>query len=384
MNLIESFRGIFSLPALSVSGWGLAMTFFACIFIVLTKRWHGYLSMDESEGIQKFHTEPTPRVGGISIVLGVLVASGMADAEAQKILLPILLAGMPAFLFGLAEDLTKRVSVMKRLLATFASGVLAWWLTDYSLGRVDVWGLDALLQFTVVSIIFTAFAVGGVSNAINIIDGFNGLASMTSSLAFVGYALIAYQVGDHTLASVSMVLSACVLGFFWVNWPLGKIFLGDGGSYFVGFALAWVAVMLLDRNESVSSFAVLLVCVHPVIEAVFSIFRRKIKKAHPGHPDRLHFHSLVKKRYVRRWFPSLSTGWRNSITGLLVGGMTLTAVLIGGLSYDSGGLSILAFAAFGLGYIAIYARMVRHHWCSPIEFLMVTPERKLARVRLRT
>jgi UDP-N-acetylmuramyl pentapeptide phosphotransferase/UDP-N-acetylglucosamine-1-phosphate transferase len=373
MNLIDSVRGIFSLPALSVAGWGFAVTFSACIFLVLTKRWHGFLSMDESEGIQKFHTAPTPRVGGIPIVLGVLVAWAMAGAEVQKMLLPVLMAGMPAFLFGLAEDLTKRVSVMKRLIATFASGVMAWWITDYSLGRVDVWGLDVLLQFTLVSVVFTAFAVGGVANAINIIDGFNGLASTASSLAFLGYGLIAYQVGDHTLASGSLVLAFCVWGFFWVNWPLGKIFLGDGGSYFVGFALAWVAVMLLDRNQSVSAFAVLLVCVHPVIEVVFSVYRRKIKRAHPGHPDRLHFHSLVKQRYVRRWFPSLSTGWRNSITGLLVGGMTLTSAVIGTLFYESLGLSVLAFVVLGLGYVAIYARMVRHHWCSPIEFLLVKP-----------
>jgi UDP-N-acetylmuramyl pentapeptide phosphotransferase/UDP-N-acetylglucosamine-1-phosphate transferase len=380
MNIIESAMGVASLPALTAAGWGFSVTFISCIFLVLTKRWHGFLSMDAAEGIQKFHTAPTPRVGGVPIILGVLVACAMAAPELQKILLPIVLAGMPAFIFGLAEDLTKRVSVMKRLLATFASGVLAWMITDYSLGRVDVWGFDALLQFTAVSVVFTAFAVGGVANAINIIDGFNGLASTASSLAFLGYALIAYQVGDYTLASVSLMLAACVWGFFWVNWPLGKIFLGDGGSYFVGFALAWIAVMLLDRNESVTAFAVLLVCVHPVIEVIFSIYRRKIKRVHPGHPDRLHFHSLVKQRYVRRWFPSLSTGLRNSITGLLVGGMTLTSAVIGNFFYESLSLSIAAFFVLGLGYVAIYARMVRHHWCSPIEFLLVKPGRVLARV----
>ena len=373
MNLIESVRGVFSLPALSAAGWGLAVTFCACIFLVLTKRWHGFLSMDESEGIQKFHTAPTPRVGGVPIILGVLVAWAMAGAEVQKMLLPILLAGMPAFIFGLAEDLTKRVSVMKRLLATFASGVLAWLLTDYSLGRVDVWGIDALLQFTVVSVVFTAFAVGGVANAINIIDGFNGLASTASSLAFVGYALIAYQVGDHTLASVSLVLAACVWGFFWVNWPLGKIFLGDGGSYFVGFSLAWVAVMLIERNHNVSAFAALLVCAHPVTEVLFSIYRRKIKKMHPGHPDRLHFHSLVKQRYVRRWFANASADIRNSITGVLVGFMTLTAIVLASETLASVLGSALTFVALGLGYVSLYARMVRFHWCSPIEFLLVKP-----------
>jgi hypothetical protein len=119
----------------------------------------------------------------------------------------------------------------------------------------------------------------------------------------MGYALIAWQVSDAQLAGVALVLAACVWGFFWVNWPLGKIFLGDGGSYFVGFSLAWVAVMLIERNPSVSAFAALLVCAHPVTEVLFSIYRRKIKKTNPGRPDRLHLHSLVKQRYVRRWLP---------------------------------------------------------------------------------
>jgi UDP-N-acetylmuramyl pentapeptide phosphotransferase/UDP-N-acetylglucosamine-1-phosphate transferase len=198
-----------------------------------------------------------------------------------------------------AEDITKRVGVTQRLLATMASGVLAWWITDYSLSRVDVWGVDWLLRYTLVSVVFTAFAVGGVANSINIIDGFNGLASTMSSLAFIGFAMIAWQVGDHALMGASIVLAACVWGFFWVNWPLGKIFLGDGGSYFIGFALAWVSVLLIERNPGVSAFAPLVICAHPITEVLFSIYRRYYKESHPGHPDRLHFHSLVKQRYLK-------------------------------------------------------------------------------------
>jgi UDP-N-acetylmuramyl pentapeptide phosphotransferase/UDP-N-acetylglucosamine-1-phosphate transferase len=99
-----------------------------------------------------------------------------------------------------------------------------------------------------------------------------------ATLAFAGFAVIAWSVGDANLASVAIILAACVWGFFWVNWPFGKLFLGDGGSYFVGFALAWVAVLLIERNPSVSPFAALLVCIHPVSEVLLSIFRRKLKK----------------------------------------------------------------------------------------------------------
>jgi UDP-N-acetylmuramyl pentapeptide phosphotransferase/UDP-N-acetylglucosamine-1-phosphate transferase len=199
------------------------------------------------------------------------------------------------------------------------------------------------------------------------------LASTTSTLAFASFTLIAYQVGDTQLAATSLVLAACVWGFFWINWPYGKIFLGDGGSYFVGFSLAWVAVMLIERNPQVCAFAALLICVHPVTEVLFSIFRRKIKELHPGHPDRMHLHSLIKQRYVRRWFSGVSADGRNSITGVLVGFMTLTAGILANFFYQSFWLSLVTLLALMMGYVSIYARMVRYKWCSPIKFLMIKP-----------
>ena len=373
MPPLPPLAAVLSSPALTAATWGMAASFAFCVLLVLTKRWHGVLTMDHTEGVQKFHSAPTPRIGGIPIVLGLIVAWAKAPQDIRQMITPILFAGMPAFIFGVLEDVTKRVGVMQRLLATMASGVLAWWMTDYALTRVDVWGADWLLQFTLVSVLFTAFAVGGVANSINIIDGFNGLASTASTLAFVGYAMMAWQVGDAPLAGLALVLAGCVLGFFWVNWPLGKIFLGDGGSYFIGFSLAWVAVMLIERNPGVSAFAALLVCAHPVTEVLFSIYRRRIKRLNPGHPDRLHFHSLLKQRYVRRWFPGLSADVRNSITGVMVGFMTLTAIQLAYMTHHSAVLSAAAFLILALGYVAIYARMVRHRWCSPVEFLLVKP-----------
>jgi len=375
MDLVQTISGVFRSTALSAAAWGFAASFVLSVLLVLTKRWHGFLSMDHTDGVQKFHTAPTPRIGGVSMVLALVVAWGKSPVDVKDMLAPILFAGMPAFLFGVAEDITKRIGVTQRLLATMVSGVLAWWITDYSLSRVDIWGVDWLLGYTFASVVFTAFAVGGVANSINIIDGFNGLASAMATLAFIGFAMIAWQVGDVTLVSVALVLAACVWGFFWVNWPFGKLFLGDGGSYFIGFALAWVAVLLIERNPSVSAFAAVVICAHPVTEVIFSIYRRKIRKEHPGMPDRLHFHSLVKRRYVARWFGHYSSAVRNSITGVLIGFMTLSATILASLTYSSTALSLVVFLALALGYVAIYARMVRHYWCSPIAFLLIKPSK---------
>ncbi len=377
MGILQAFSEIIRAPLWVAASLGFAASFFLCVLLVLSKSWHGVFTMDTAVGVQKFHTMPTPRVGGIPIVLGAIIACANAPVDVQDLLIPLWFAGMPAFLFGLAEDLTKRVSVTQRLLATMASGILACWLTDYCLSRVDLVGLDWLLKFKLVAVVFTAFAVGGVANSINIIDGFNGLASTMSSLALIGVGLIAWRVGDRSLASMCFILAACVWGFFLVNWPFGKIFLGDGGSYFVGFSLAWAAVLLVERNPSVTAFAALVICSHPITEVLFSIFRRRMKKMNAGHPDHLHFHSLVKQRYVRRWFRGVSSTTRNSITGGLIGLMTLAAIIVANFVYGSFWRALIGFAAYALAYVAIYARMVCFRWRSPVVFLLKKPPRSL-------
>lgn len=373
MQVHEALQAFTRLSDIGTVGIGFAASFLIGLLLVLTKRWHGTLSMDLTVGIQKFHTVPTPRIGGIPIVLGLVLVWGKSSPQIKELLTPILLAGMPAFLFGLAEDLTKKVGVVQRLLATMASGFLAWWMTDYSLSRLDIFGVDALMQFTLISVLMTSFAVGGVANAINIIDGFNGLSTLTCTIAFTGFALIAYQVGDVHLVLTCLILAACVWGFFWINWPFGKMFLGDGGAYFVGFALSWVAVLLIERNHSVSAFAALLICILPITEVLFSIFRRRVRKQHPGQPDRLHFHSIIHNRYITRWLSNWSALAKNSLVGILVGLMSLLAVVSASNFFESTLLCLGSAIFLALGYVTVYARMVRHHWCSPVEFLLVKP-----------
>jgi UDP-N-acetylmuramyl pentapeptide phosphotransferase/UDP-N-acetylglucosamine-1-phosphate transferase len=362
MNFLSCLTGVFQSAPLLTASCGFLTSFSLSWLLVGTKHLHGRVTLDQVNGIQKFHAEPTPRIGGISILLSLVLVWLMAPLDIRQLLGPVLLAGLPAFLVGILEDMTKRVPVLHRLLATMASGLVGLWLTGYSLTHVDVWGVNWLLQFGLVSALFTAIAVGGVANSINIIDGFNGLSSLASSLAFLGYAMIAWQAGDMQLAGAALVLGASVFGFFWVNWPMGKLFLGDGGAYFVGFSLAWVAVMLLERNAGVSAFAALMVLTHPVIEVLFSMYRRKIKKQSATHADRLHFHSIVQLRYVRRFLCNRSLKLRNSVTGLLVGSMTAVSIVLANLTWQSVWLSVFCLLALVTAYLAVYARMVRFRW----------------------
>ena len=346
----------------------LIASFITCLFLVLTKKWHGGLSMDSSNGVQKVHTTPTPRIGGIGIAIGVFAgfaasSHGIAAAEKRAILSAILLAGIPAFIFGLLEDLTKKVSVKVRLLATMASGVLGWGITGTSLTHIDIPGFDYLLSFTVISVIFTAIAVGGVANSINIIDGLNGLTAGTAIIILAAFGIIARQVGDIPLAFACLIIAGAVGGFFLVNWPKGKIFLGDGGAYFLGFTLAWIAVLLPERNQAVSPWTSLLVCSYPIIEVAFSVLRRTLREGYsPTDPDFSHLHSLANKRWAKKIFSSFSKPMQNGFTSPLIWIYAAIPCTLAALTYQSKILTAASFIFSIFCYLMLYSKLAFFRW----------------------
>jgi UDP-N-acetylmuramyl pentapeptide phosphotransferase/UDP-N-acetylglucosamine-1-phosphate transferase len=342
----------------------LTITLLASAGLVATQRWHGHLSHDNAFGVQNHHTEPTPRIGGVAIALGLLTAWLWATDDVRAILGPMLLAGVPAFAFGLAEDITKKVSVLQRLLATMASGALAWYLTGVAMQNTGLPPLDWLLGFLPLAVIFTAFAVGGVANAINIIDGFNGLASGAVAIMVGAIGLVALKVGDAPLATVCFVVAASALGFGAVNWPLGKLFLGDGGAYLLGFLLAWVAVLLPMRNPQVNAWASVLVCAYPLLEVAFSVRRRHTREGHhPGQPDKVHLHHLVHRRIVRKLFPRMGAALQNSFTSPLCWLFVAVPAALAVVFAQKTSALIGALAVLGFAYSAVYARLSQFRWC---------------------
>lgn len=333
---------------------GLVVSFICSITIVATTKWHGKFSLDGTHGVQKFHASPTPRIGGVAIFAGLAVACFLSDSAQRAFFAPILIAGLPAFIFGVAEDLTKRVSVRTRLFATMASGTVAWALTGASITRVGFTGIDAVLEWGMVSVIFTAFAVGGVANAVNIIDGFNGLASGTVAICLVALGLIAFECGDRQLASICFTVCAVTIGFFFVNFPFGKLFLGDGGAYLLGFIVAWLAVTLVYRNPSVSPWAPLLACAYPIFETLFTIIRRVWAKTHPGEPDSDHLHSLIKIAIASRYFSKWRADLRNaSVSPFSWTIAAIPATLAVQYAAKTNALFIAGAASFAL-YLSMY------------------------------
>ncbi len=265
---------------------------------------HGHLSADhDMDGVQKFHAVAVPRIGGVGVLAGALIASLVSlfmEPGANQFGLLVLLCGSVAFIAGIIEDFTKKVGVKERLLATAVSGLCGGFLLGGWLTRLDVPGLDYLIAIPAISILVTCVAISGVANAYNIIDGYNGLAGVVSIIVLLGLAYVARQVGDSQVAMISMAMVGAIAGFLVWNFPKGLIFLGDGGAYLIGFMIAELSVLLVARNPTVSPWFPLLLSFYPIFETVFSMYRKKIKRGmSPGMPDGLHLHMLIYKRVVR-------------------------------------------------------------------------------------
>jgi UDP-N-acetylmuramyl pentapeptide phosphotransferase/UDP-N-acetylglucosamine-1-phosphate transferase len=340
----------------------LTVSFLTCLLIVKTENWHKLFTLDSSEGVQKLHQNPAPRIGGLGILFAVVCSYFFEKTDCSAILESLILAGLSPFIVGFAEDITKRVNITTRLLATILAGIVGWAITGISLRRVGIYLIDPFFKNQIFSVLFTAHAIGGVVNAINMIDGLNGLASSMIIIALGSISAIAYSVGDVNLAFACLTVSAAVFGFFLVNWPWGKIFLGDSGSYFGGFALAWSCVLLIERNPSVSPFAGLLVCIYPFIETVFSIYRRKARMRSPTGPDVQHLHSLIYRRYRHHLFLNQLRIRENSTAGLIVGMLSFPPALCAFYFRESNFLCFVSVIFFSISYLALYKRIIKFKW----------------------
>ena len=342
-----------------------ATALFGCISLVMTQRWHGWLSLDHDlNGIQKIHQRPVPRIGGIAVFTALLVGGLGAlwiDEPLAPQILGLLLCSLPAFLAGLAEDLTKRVGVRPRLYSSFAAGALAIWLLDANLTRLNTPGLDMLIAFAPISVLFTCFAVGGFTNAINIIDGINGLAAGSAILMHMGLGALAWLHHDVLVFELCMLGIAALAGFMALNFPSGRIFLGDGGAYLTGFWLAECAVLLLTRHPGLSTWAVLLICAYPVYETIISVVRRNlIHRTSSGLPDQTHLHHVLLHRMHPRKYHQFRADWqKHAASSAVIWALIACCQVVAMATHPSSLLTATGVVWCGITYLWIYYRATR-------------------------
>lgn len=334
------------------------------------------IGRDSTFGVQKFHVNPTSRLGGIAIFLG-LALSGLAVpsivtmAGEQQVLSAefhyysywFLLASIPVWFTGLIEDLTHKVGPTWRLVMATISAVLLFSTLGISVNRTDVLPIDLLLSVPGASLCVTLLVVAGFTHSVNIVDGFHGLACGLIIIALSALAFLALKVGDALLLKMTLTSLAVVLGFFIFNWPKGAIFLGDAGAYLIGFWVVELGILLVMRNPQISPMVPVVVGLLPLIETLFSIYRRNVLRNHPvNQPDSLHLHSLVYRRLFLNSFLSRSTDQKNKVNSRVALFFWIPAALFSSISctFNQNTLIQLSLMVAYLGmYIWLYKKLVK-------------------------
>jgi UDP-GlcNAc:undecaprenyl-phosphate GlcNAc-1-phosphate transferase len=295
-HLTDAFKLVDMLTILLGFGVTVIVTWIICRVSKVMSIGH-----DSAEGVQKFHVNPTSRLGGVAIFLGlafsVLATSGNTDFRHYSFW--FLVTAIPVWMAGLTEDITRMVSPTLRLvMATFSAACL-FGVLGVSVNRTDVWPVDLVLSIPGAPLCITILVVAGFTHSVNIVDGFHGLACGLVIIALGGLAFMAWKVGDSLMSQMCLASLAVVFGFFVINWPKGAIFLGDAGAYLIGFWVVELGILLAMRNPQISPMAPVVAGLLPLIETLFSMYRRYVIKNHPvNQPDGLHLHTLVYRRIL--------------------------------------------------------------------------------------
>jgi UDP-N-acetylmuramyl pentapeptide phosphotransferase/UDP-N-acetylglucosamine-1-phosphate transferase len=336
------------------------------LLVIKQARLHGPALDSDFGAVQKVHSHSVARIGGLPIFLAVVISAGISIWRVPGMaswVLSLLLCSSIAFVGGILEDYTGNVSASRRLLLTMAAALLGYFLVDAKLGRIDFPFGSVPIAYAWLALGLTVLAVAGIAHAVNIIDGFNGLASVVTICMLMSLAFVAAQVGDVFVLVTALMVAGATAGFLIWNYPVGLIFLGDGGAYFIGFMLGELALLLVMRNPQVSTWYAALLLIYPAFETIFSAYRRMfVRGKSPAMPDGIHLHSLIFRRIVQ-WTVGRKEARalmrRNSLTSPYLWLFSLMAVIPATVFWRNTSVLVFFCLLFIVSYVWLYARIVR-------------------------
>ena len=248
-------------------------------------------AMDIPDNARHIHAHPTPRMGGIAIFLGFLV-SVLLFVPVTRPVRGILIGAVLIVATGAVDDVVN-LKYWIKLLAQIAAAVVAvaHGVVIEVLMNPNVFSENESLLIGVLSIPVTILWIVGVTNAVNLIDGLDGLACGVSVISSMTMLAVALLVSEPSVAVILAALMGACIGFIPFNFNPAKIFMGDTGALLLGYVLATVSIMGMFKFYAVISFAVpFLILGLPIFDTAFAMIRRVAHGQSPMHADRGHIH----------------------------------------------------------------------------------------------
>ena len=248
-------------------------------------------------GVRRVHRDATPRLGGLAIVLATLTmlvlvltldnVIGRAFRGVRTQLIALVAGSLLVFLAGVIDDV-RGLRVSAKLLVEIAAAVLVCAL-GIRIGSISIAGIT--LDFGWLSWPLTILWIVGVTNAVNLIDGIDGLAAGIALIACGAITVLAIHVGQPVMAVLMLALSGSLTGFLLFNFHPARVFLGDGGSLFLGFIIATGSVMSATKSATLLGLGLPALALGvPIVDTLFSVLRRALRRRSIVAPDRGHIH----------------------------------------------------------------------------------------------
>jgi UDP-N-acetylmuramyl pentapeptide phosphotransferase/UDP-N-acetylglucosamine-1-phosphate transferase len=332
-----------------------ASTVFALLFVDTERAALARRAAKHLKARQASHTVPTPRIGGLAIAVGVLSGALLSESAVFSMLL---WTTLPLFLVGLVEDLGPHTSPRLRLSLAALSSVLAIIVLDIHIDRAGIPLLDPVFAVAAVGIAVTVLVSSGFTHAMNLVDGLNGLSGAIVIMIVTAFAVLSYEFGHADLVALNVTILSSFLAFMVWNFPSGKIFLGDAGAYSAGHIIAWNGIILMYREPDISPWAILLIVIWPVLETLFSMFRRAAQRQSMARPDRMHFHHVVM-RLTRIADPSIGVAISNPLASSLIWPLAAIPCALGVAFARDLPTSAALVAAFAVCYVLAYVILVK-------------------------
>ena len=281
-------------------------------------------AIDIPKDNRRMHKKPTPRIGGLAIIFGFTVAT-LCFAQPSRQLSGTLAGAAIIAVMGVIDDcknlpakLKFVIQIIAALVVVFAGDIKIDVFTNPNfLSDNPYWVLPEWLSVTL-TVIWIVF----ITNAVNFIDGLDGLAAGVSAIMSISLVFISIRVGEYSIAILGIALMGSCFGFLPFNFNPAKIFMGDTGSTFLGFMLATLSIQGVFKSYAVISFAVpLLILGLPLFDALFAMIRRILRGQSPMTADRGHLHH----RLVDMGFSQKQTVF---ILYAISGVLGITAVLL--------------------------------------------------------
>ena len=237
---------------------------------------------------RSYHCNVTPSGAGIGFIMSFFIAIFIFEFQLLSEFWYIFLSIFMVFSVGIYDDRHDVSAKLKFVVIFIATFIM--WLYGFSIDTLGVWYGYNIALTSWIALLFSMFALAGFTNALNLIDGIDGLSSSVSLIILLFFALLGFEYHNDLIVIISTFTIATLIGFLFFNWHPANIFMGDSGSLTIGFIISVLAVLSL---ENIHPIAVLYLAAIPVLDTLIVIVRRIRRGKSPFSPDKTHIHHIM-------------------------------------------------------------------------------------------